>query len=246
LRAILELKKSPRWQTVLRQQPAGLYSGNRKRKNYMNCSTIPPIRCVLALTACLLVALPAAADQAWKPLMDGKTLAGWHPVGDGKWTVEDGVFVGRANKEKLYGLLVSDKQFKNFTVRFKFKSLTGDSGFYIRTIIKEPEKAHGLQVQVGPPNTGSGGIYESYGRKWIPAKPAADFEKQYLKPNDWNEYVVIAREQEIILKVNGAVFSHVIDREKRDIPNEGLIALQLHRGPPMKVQFKSIRIKHFP
>ncbi|MBM3862139.1 MAG: DUF1080 domain-containing protein, partial [Verrucomicrobia bacterium] len=118
-------------------------------------------------------------DAAWKPLMDGKTFNGWHPVGDGKWTVEDGAFVGRANKEKLYGLLVSDKPFKDFTVRFKFKSLTGDSGFYIRTNIEPPEKAHGLQVQVGPPNTGTGGIYESYGRKWLPAKPAADFEKTY-------------------------------------------------------------------
>jgi hypothetical protein len=36
----------------------------------------------------------------WKPLTDGKTLAGWHPVGHGKWTVEDGAFVGRANNEK--------------------------------------------------------------------------------------------------------------------------------------------------
>ncbi|MFM8550970.1 MAG: DUF1080 domain-containing protein [Nitrospiraceae bacterium] len=145
------------------------------------------------------------AGPAWKPLMDGKTLAGWHPVGDGKWTVEDGAFVGRANKEKLYGLLVSDKQFKDFTVRFKFKSQTGDSGFYIRTIIKEPEKAHGLQVQVGPPQTGTGGIYESYGRKWIPAKPALEAEAKYLKPDEWNEMTIAARGGNITVKVNGII-----------------------------------------
>src|SRR3989304_2199144 len=76
----------------------------------------------------------AAAEKkpAWKPLMDGKTLAGWHKVGDGQWTIEDGAFVGRANSEKLYGLLFSDKSFKDFTVRFRFKVLSGDSGFYIR------------------------------------------------------------------------------------------------------------------
>ncbi|MCX6072608.1 MAG: DUF1080 domain-containing protein, partial [Chloroflexi bacterium] len=67
----------------------------------------------------------------WKPLTDGKTLAGWHKVGDGQWTVEDGAFVGRANNEKLYGLLFSDRTFKDFTVRFKFKVPSGDSGFYI-------------------------------------------------------------------------------------------------------------------
>jgi len=75
--------------------------------------------------------------------------------------------------------------------------------------------------------------------------PSADLQK-LVKPNDWNEYTIIARGHEMILKVNGAVFAHVIDREKRDVPDEGLIALQLHRGPPMKVQFKSICIQRFP
>ena len=127
---------------------------------------------LVALASCVVVGTVCAAEPQgkWKPLMDGKTLAGWHPVGDGKWTVEDGAFVGRANNEKLYGLLVSDKTFRDFTVRFKFKCLSGDSGFYIRTIIKEPEEANGLQVQVGRVKSGVGGIYESYGRAWI-SKP---------------------------------------------------------------------------
>jgi hypothetical protein len=73
----------------------------------------------------------------------------------------------------------------------------------------------------------------------------ADLQK-LVKPHDWNEYTILARGHEIILKVNGAVFAHVIDREKRDVPDGGLIALQLHRGPPMKVQFKSISIKRLP
>jgi len=113
----------------------------------MRLTCIPISLClaiVLALAAC------ASAEEKkgeWKPLMDGKTMAGWHPVGDGQWTVEDGAFVGRANNEKLYGLLFSDKTFKDFTVRFKFKCLSGDSGFYIRTEFKEPDKANGLQVR---------------------------------------------------------------------------------------------------
>ena len=95
-----------------------------------------------------LCALAADEKLAWRPLMDGTTLTGWHAVGDGQWAVEEGAFVGRANKEKLYGLLVSDQTFKDFTVRLKFKCLTGDSGFYIRTIIKPPEKAHGDRKSV--------------------------------------------------------------------------------------------------
>ena len=176
---------------------------------------------------------------AWKPLMDGKTLNGWHPVGDGTWTVEDSAFVGRANKEKLYGLLVSDKPFKDFTVRFKFKSLTGDSGFYIRTNIEPPEKAHGLQVQVGPPNTGTGGIYESYGRKWLPAKPAADFEKTYLKPDDWNEMTIAAHDGHVVVHVNGIKVTELVNDPGRP---EGHFAMQMHAGCVMEVRFKDIEI----
>ena len=207
----------------------------------------------LTLTACLLAGMATIGCQttssgpgeksSWKPLMDGKTLAGWHPVGDGKWTVEDGAFVGRANKEKLYGLLVSDKQFKDFTVRFKFKSLTGDSGFYIRTIIKEPEKAHGLQVQVGPPKTGTGGIYESYGRKWIPAKPALEAEAKYLKPDEWNEMTIAAHGGNIIVKVNGTTVTELKDDPSRP---EGHFALQMHSGCEMEVRFKDIEIQEAP
>jgi len=196
---------------------------------------------VIALTVCLLAGCVAADKKSsWKPLMDGKTLDGWHAVGDGKWTAEDGAFVGRANKEKLYGLLVSDKPFKDFTVRFKFKSLTGDSGFYIRTIIQPPEKANGLQIQVGPPNTGTGGIYESYGRKWIPAKPAAEIEKKYLKPDDWNEMTIAAHGDHIVVHVNGIKSAELENDPSRP---EGHFALQMHAGCVMEVRFKKIEIQ---
>ena len=51
---------------------------------------------LVALVSCVVAGTVCAAEPQgkWKPLMDGKTLAGWHPVGDGKWTVEDGAFVG--------------------------------------------------------------------------------------------------------------------------------------------------------
>ncbi len=207
----------------------------------MKRSMMAQIGCGFAMISCLLGALAAATgDRSWKPLMDGKTLAGWHAVGDGKWTVEDGAFVGRAKKEKLYGLLVSDKPFKDFTVRFKFKSQTGDSGFYIRTIIKAPEQAHGLQVQVGPPKTGTGGIYESYGRQWIPAKPALEAEEKYLKPDDWNEMIIAAHGGNIIVKVNGVTATELKNDPSRP---EGHLALQMHSGTVMEVRFKDIEIQ---
>jgi len=198
---------------------------------------------VLALlfVAGLLIAGAACAQPpaAWKPLMDGKTLAGWHPVGDGQWTVEDGAFVGRAHKEKLYGLLVSDKTFKDFTVRFKFLCLTGDSGFYIRTIIKPPEKANGLQIQVGPPKTGTGGIYESYGRAWV-SKPKLEDEPQFLKADGWNDMTIAAHGGHVVVHVNGIKTAELQDDPSRA---EGVLALQMHAGCDMEVRFKDIAIQ---
>lgn len=183
--------------------------------------------------------LAAAEKDAWKPLMDGKTLSGWHKVGDGTWTVEEGAFVGRAHKEKLYGLLVSDQSYQDFTVRFKFKSLTGDSGFYIRTMIKEPEKAHGLQVQVGPAGSGTGGVYESYGRGWVD-KPSNEQQKQILKTDDWNEMVIDAHGDHVVVSVNGTKTAELKNDPSRP---EGHFALQMHAGCEMTVYFKDIEIK---
>ena len=206
----------------------------------MKCARTARVVLLVVSVALLLPGALAAGEKkpAWKPLMDGKTLAGWHPVGEGKWTVEDGVFVGRADKTKLYGLLVSDKTFKDFTVRFKFKCISGDSGFYIRTIIKEPEKANGLQVQVGRTGSGVGGIYESYGRAWVD-KPDAEKEKKFTKDDEWSEMTIDAQGGNVVVHVNGVKSAELKDDPSRP---EGHFALQMHNRNLMHVMFKDIEI----
>ena len=197
----------------------------------------------LMMVLCAVLVPGALADEEakpqWKPLMNGKTLEGWHSVGEGTWTVEEGAFVGRADKTRLYGLLVSDDAFKDFTVRLKFKCLSGDSGFYIRTIIKEPEKAHGLQVQVGLAGSGVGGIYESYGRAWIDGKPDLEREKKYTKTDAWNEMTISAHGGNVVIDVNGTKTAELKDDKSRP---EGHFALQMHAGCVMHVMFKEIEI----
>jgi len=193
----------------------------------------------LALVITLAGTLAADEHGTWDPLTDGKSLAGWHAVGDGEWTVEDGAFVGRADNEKLYGLLVSDKTFKDFTVRLKFKCLSGDSGFYLRTIIKEPEKAHGLQVQVGRVGSGVGGIYESYGRAWLD-KPTVEEEKKFLEEDDWNRMTIDAQGGNVVVTVNGTETARLKGDPSRP---EGHLALQMHAGCVMRVMFKEIEIR---
>jgi hypothetical protein len=187
-----------------------------------------------------LWATSAAESKAeeWKPLFDGKTLNGWHPVGDGQWKVEDGAIVGRADNEKLYGLLVSDKQYDDFSVRFRFKCLSGDSGFYIRTIIKEPEKAHGLQIQVGRPGSGTGGIYESYGRGWVD-RPTVEEENKINEADAWNEMRIDAEGGHVVVHLNGVKMAELKDDPGRA---KGHLALQMHAGCVMHVLFDDIEM----
>lgn len=196
---------------------------------------------LLMVSCTLLSAGVLTAEEKkpkWKPLMDGKTLNGWHKAGDGAWAVEKGVFVGRANNARLYGLLVSDDVFKDFTARLEFKCLSGDSGFYIRTIIKEPEKAHGLQVQVGRVGSGVGGIYESYGRAWLD-KPTVEEEKKFLREDDWNRMIIDAHGGNVVVHVNGVKTAELKDDPSRP---RGHLALQMHAGCVMLVMFKNIEI----
>ncbi len=180
-----------------------------------------------------------ALAESWKPLFDGKTLKGWHAVGGGKWTVENGAIVGRADSDKLYGLLFSDDEYQDFTVRLKFKCLAGDSGFYIRTVFKQPDQAHGNQVQVGLVGSGTGGIYESYGRGWID-KPSDELQKKLLKDGDWNDMVITAKGGNIQVYVNGTQTADLKNDTSRP---QGHFALQMHSGNLMHILFKDIAIK---
>ena len=64
-----------------------------------------------------------------------------------------------------------------------------------------------------------------------------------LKKEGWNDYVVIARGNRLVQKINGFTTVEVIDNQKDKRRMKGVLALQLHAGPPMLVQFKDIQLK---
>jgi len=70
----------------------------------------------------------------------------------------------------------------------------------------------------------------------------AELLKQ-VKKQDWNSYRVVARGNEITLEINGTVMCRAVDRQTGLAAKDGVIALQMHPGPPMKVQFRNLRIK---
>ena len=201
---------------------------------------------ITTLTTLLAVGLcpgsyAVAADDAggFVPLFDGKTLDGWHTLPGGKWEVKDGVILGTSvRSDHRHGQLVSDKQYKDFTVRVKYKAVKGNSGLYFR-VDKVPGAVgvHGFQAEIDPARD-VGGLYETGGRAWV-VKPTAEQVKKYFKPGQWNEMTVTAVGRHIVVEVNGTKTAELKDDPGR---LEGHLALQLHGGQDMHVEFQVVEI----
>jgi hypothetical protein len=64
-----------------------------------------------------------------------------------------------------------------------------------------------------------------------------------IKAGDWNEYHLIARGNVLIHLLNGQVMSVVVDDDAKNRRAQGLIGVQVHVGPPMKVEYRNLRLK---
>ena len=193
----------------------------------------------LILTLAMCAALHAGAAEAFKPLWDARTFDGWHAIGKGEWSIEQGAIRGSHLKlEKAYGHLVTDRSFTNFMVRLQFKSLKGNSGFYLRSEEKGWGVISGFQAEIDP-KSDIGGLYETNGRGWVVQPNAADV-KEWFKPGEWNEMVVEAIGTRITVRINGKQAAH-LRNDTRGRPH-GQFALQLHGGQEVDVWFKDLEI----
>ena len=61
------------------------------------------------------------------------------------------------------------------------------------------------------------------------------------EPGKWHDYQVEAKGRDLTHVINGRTIVKVVDRDDA-FRAKGLLALQLHAGPAMKVQFKEIRL----
>src|SRR5690606_626541 len=67
-----------------------------------------------------------------------------------------------------------------------------------------------------------------------------------VKPGEWNEYRILAEGYVIEQFINGVKMSEIVDQDLDTRRRGGLLAFQVHKGPPMKVSFKNIRLKRLP
>jgi hypothetical protein len=202
------------------------------------------MRCKQTILSLIFLATSVASSFAadgYVPLFDGKTLDGWEPLPGGKWQVTNGMIVGsQDDTEMRHGMLLSEKQYGDFVVRMKYKSLEGNSGFYFRAQkVDHAVSVKGFQAEIDATGGDVGGLYETLGRAWV-VQPRPEDVNRYYKPNEWNEMSVTAVGGNVTVTVNGAKTA-----ELKDDPGarQGYFGLQLHGGQKMNVMFKDIAIK---
>ncbi len=178
-------------------------------------------------------------EKAPETLFNETDLTGWIVYGTEKWYVEDSLLVCESGPDKAYGYLGTEKYYKDFDFTADFKQLAnGNSGIFFRSTVDGTTVA-GWQVEVAPKDHDSGGIYESYGRGWLHQIP--DSLETVLKPGEWNTMRIKVVGSEVTTWLNGTEMTHLTDSLIGAA--NGRIALQIHDGGGIKVQWRNLVIK---
>ena len=217
------------------------------------------------ITTLFLVPLLSLTIQAqdFQSLFNGKDLSGWA----GKtefWSVKDGAIHGQTTKEQPTKgntfLVWQDGQVADFIFKAKVRFSGNNSGVQYRSeLIGEPKDygVKGYQADLHPKPEYFGMLYAEKWRGIVAqrfqrvivgedGKPQVIGEvgdkNQKLVDTDWNELTVIAVGHRQIHQVNGITTMDLTDNHP-EAKRKGILALQLHAGAPMKVEFKDLQLK---
>jgi hypothetical protein len=206
-------------------------------------------------------------DKGFVKIFDGKTLKGWK--GDAEhWKVEKGSIVGEVTAEKQLKentfLIWEGAEVADFELKIQYKiSSGGNSGIQYRSEAVPDVKfgLKGYQADIDGKNEYTGLNYEERGRGFIAkrgekvvvdesGKPfleqplgSTDSLARSLKLNDWNEYHLIVIGNRMQHYINGVLMSDAIDNDVAHRKASGLLGLQAHVTPEMRVEFRNIRLK---
>jgi hypothetical protein len=209
---------------------------------------------------------PTAKQSGFKSIFNGKDLTDWD--GDPKyWTVEDGALTGttdgtlRANSFIVW----RGGTVKNFEMRVKVKiTQGGNSGLQYRSVpfpSAGPYVLTGYQCDIVTTNDEYDGmLYDERGRRIL----AQSGTRVVIDPNnekwivgsvgpikrfpagEWHEYRVLVRGNHHQHFIDGHKTVEVFDHDPKGRRLEGLLGVQVHVGPAMKVQFKDWRLRDLP
>ena len=211
--------------------------------------------------------LHESPEDGFISIFDGKTLQGWD--GNPKfWSVQDGAITGITTEENPTKgntfIIWRGGTVDDFELRLKFKIIGGNSGIQYRSEDKGNWVVGGYQGDFESKETYSGILYEERGRgilaqrgqmtqvssdngktkiDVIASLGKSEDIQAVIKKEDWNDYKIIAHANHFLHVINGRATCQVVDLDHEKGAKSGILAFQLHAGPPMKVQFKDVRIK---
>ena len=184
-------------------------------------------------------------------LFNGKDLDGWDgdPV---RWSVKDGEIVGSSDGHpfKVNTFLIYKGTFQNFVLKGDIKLRNHNSGIQFRSeqLPGEGWMVRGYQAdasEVDDVKSAWGNLYEERLRGRNAMKTPDEgwkIGKTVVHHGDWNSYEILADGDHIRLTLNGHVTLDMHDRAAAS----GIIALQLHAGPEMRVEFRNLKLKKLP
>jgi len=204
-------------------------------------------------------------------IFDGKDLTGWKGL-EGYWDVKDGAITGHETKDKSKQtfLIYTGSDVADFELHYKFRFNTpeGNSGVQFRSKImdpsKDPYRAGGYQADCDAGNGYTGIIYDEAGgaggrgimsnrgekthwdaqnQRHNEKLPEPIDPKKDIKPvGEWNDCVLTAKGNHITYQINGKTTTDLTDDSPKAV-KEGILALQLHAGFTMEIQFKDMKLK---
>lgn len=208
-----------------------------------------------------------AAESEFRTLFNGRDLTGWD--GDRRyWSVRDNCLRGETTLAALplgnTFLIWRGGTLKDFELRLKFRLRNGNSGVQYRCKDLGKWVVSGYQAEIENKQGKAGFLYEEKGRGWVArvgekveagpdgklkvtgelAKKDALIAQGYYRMGDWNEYRIVARGNRVEHWLNGFQTIDFTDHDAARRALDGLLALQIHAGPPMLVEFKDILLKN--
>lgn len=230
-------------------------------------------RFAFALCSVVWTGFVVAEDAAPRPIFDGQTLTGWKPwAGDEQfWRVENGAIVAESTEANPCDhnsfLLWDHGEVDDFELKLKFRITGSDaanSGIQFRGVLRDDGHVVGYQADIDKKGQWVGCLYDEAMPRTLLARRGqkvtirsnedrtaeeagnSDELFSHVKPDDWNEYSIKAIGNVITLAINGHQTVQVIDEDPAGLDRYGKLALQLHSGPPMKIEFKEIQLQRFP
>ena len=194
-----------------------------------------------------------------------KTSTGW--AGDPKyWSVQEGAITGVTDGSLKMNRFLSWKgsTVRNFDLRVKVKvSRGGNSGIQYRgrsqpdlgldivsgyqcDVVADTPQYNGMLYEERGrrilSHTGEKVIVDPKGQAWV----IGQLPFKTFAPDEWHDYRVLARANRHEHWIDGHATANLIDFDKNGRALEGVLAVQVHVGPAMRIQYKDFRIKHLP